>query len=115
MSGIASPVVLPRRFEASDSGRVTELLIQLCDEVEDSRKGKFWSLIIDGRSAQVSVVDVKDRLFDYEDALLKLDKEVAEFPEALEILFFCSSKTDSVAHSRLSECLAHELGGIACD
>lgn len=115
MSGLVTRVFLPRPFDATDSGRVTALLNELFEKVEDTRKGRHWEFNVQGHAASLSVLPIADRLAEYEEDILQLECLPEELPEVVVALFGCSSEQDRQARAQLVDFLVREFAGVVVD
>ncbi len=114
MSGMTASVLLRSRFTEADSGIVTAMLRKLVDGVTETRKGRHWEFSICGAIASLSVVDTKDRSFDFEDELIRNNLLFDEAPDAMLLSIGTRRDCDRELFTIIAERLSAELNGVDC-
>lgn len=114
MSGVTASVLLRSPFMPSDTGRVTQLLRAIANDVSEARKGRHWDFTVSNTVASLTVFATSQHASDFEDDLLANDLLFDDAPDALVISFPTSRDCDRDLCGLLSEKLAETLGGINC-
>ena len=113
---IASSIVYLREpFIEGHSSDVHGILIELCDEVRPTKKGKHWEVVKNNNLFFVDVESTQSRLHDCEDDLLELNLLPEDAPELVAIT---SNNLRSAADANfdfvelLSKRIEVKLGGL---
>jgi len=114
MSGLTASVLLRSAFTEVDSGRVTQLLRALTDNVIETRKGRYWDFTVKNAVASLSVLSTLERDYDFEDQLLAHDLLFDDAPDAFVLSFGTRRDCDRTNCEKIAAELTDLFKGINC-
>lgn len=114
MSGLIATVLLRSLFTPADTGRVTDILRNITDDVTETRKGRHWDFVVQNAAASLSVLSTSEHVYDFEDDLLANDLLFDNAPEAFLLCFGTRRDCDRDTCSKLAAQFAESFGGINC-
>lgn len=107
MSGLTACVLLRRPFTPADTGRVTQLLRELVDDVSETRHGRHWEFTSQNTAGLLSVLDTSEHADDFEEQLVANDLLFDDAPDAIVLSFGtqrdCDREICATIAARLTE------------
>lgn len=113
MHGNVAVVMFRHAFDANASGDLDHFLRSRCENVRDSRKGRYWEFKLEQCDITLLVDPTQKSPWEYEDYILQLDLDFNDVPEAATISASRGGPEMRERLTRFAELLAQQLDGIS--
>lgn len=114
MSGTTAIVFLRAEFVPEMTGRMSHVLGEFANSVDQTRKGRSWNFIADNAVSTLTVLATASHLDEFGELLLDCDLLPDDAPEVCVISIPTSRDCDRLLCDTLTARIALEFDGVCC-